>query len=489
MSDAPDRRFKGSFAMPRVDIPPAPESDNRFTPGIKTVDQVAKEIRVAAEADVIVVGGGPGGCAAAIAAARAGARTVLLERYGHLGGMATGGLVNIIPNLSDIYGKRYIGGFCQEFIDRMMAQKAGMCPDESSWGTTDPQIIKYYADSVSGHFFIRKNEAGQDVLLYTAIIDPEIGKNELNRMMVEAGVKLYLHSWVSDVIMDGNTVKGILFESKSGRQAVLGKVIIDSTGDGDLIPWSGAESEDNISPNLRIKHLCFAYWVGGVNYRDYDQFVGTHPNQYRALLGQLMMQGLSMPFMRGMLPGRQDVAWTHPHVFAESQTDVEEMTRMEIFSRENAVRSWQFWKANFPGFENSYIQITCPQLGTTGGRRLVGEYSLVEEDLRRTEPFEDTIAIFPNNDRALESLDFSKVYVPYRALVPKQIEGLLVACRAFSSDDIANDAFNLIPHCMCFGQAAGNAAAIAVQKGLRVRDVPYAELKAKLLDGGAILPE
>lgn len=489
MSENLDRRYKGPFGMPKVEIPAAPESEKRFTPGVKTISQVARDIKVACEADVIVVGGGPGGFAAAVSAARSGARTVLLERYGHLGGMATGGLVNIIPNLSDIYGKRYIGGICDEFITRMLDQNAGMRPDEDCWGTTDEKIIKYYRDSSFSHFFIRRNEEGQEVLIYTAIIDPEVGKNEISRMVKEAGVKLYLHSWVSDVIMDGNTVKGIVFESKSGKQAVLGKVIIDSTGDGDLIPWSGAASEDNINPLLRIKHLCFGFWIGGVDFRSFDQFVGVHPSKWREMQEYMKKEKLHGSFLRGLLPGQQNVAWIHPHYHTECQTDVEEMTRMDVYARDRAVRSWQYLKANVPGFQNSFIQQTCPQLGTTGGRRLVGEYSLVEDDLRRTEPFEDTIAIFPNNDRGLESLDYSKIYVPYRSLVPKDVEGLLIACRAFSSDDIANDAFNLVPHCMCFGQAAGIAAAIAVEKGISVRDVPFAELREKLLAGGAILPD
>ena len=489
MSEKQDRRFKGPFGMPKIEIPPAPESERRFAPRITSVEQAAREVKVACEADVIVVGGGPGGCAAAVTAARAGARTVLLERYGHLGGMATGGLVNIIPNLSDIYGKRYIGGFCQEFIDRMLAQDAGMCPDERCWGSTDPQVIKYFRDSGFAHFFIRRNEEGQEVLLYTAIIDPEVGKNELNRMAAEAGVKLYLHSWVTDVIMDGNTVKGVIFDSKSGKQAVLGKVVIDSTGDGDLLPWSGAETEDNINPLLRIKHLCFGFWIGGVDFRAFDQFVSAHPEKYQALKEHMAKEGMhASNFLRGLLPGQQNVAWLHPHYHIECQTDVEEMTRMDVYARNRAIRSWQFWKGHLPGFEHSFIQQTCPQLGTTGGRRLIGEYSLVEADLRRTEPFPDTVAVFPNNDRDLESLDYSKIYVPYRSLVPRDVEGLLVACRAFSSDDIANDAFNLVPHCMCFGQAAGNAAAIAVEQGISVRDVPFAALREKLLEGGAILP-
>ena len=489
MSEKTDRRFKGPFGMPRVDFPAAPESEKRFTPSVKTVQQVAREIKVAAEADVIVVGGGPGGFGAAVSAARAGARVVLLERYGHLGGMATGGLVNIIPNLSDIYGHQYIGGICEEFIERMLAQNAAMRPDKECWGTTDETVIKYYRDSGFSHFFIRRNEEGQEVLLYTTIIDPDVGKNEMACMVTEAGVKLYLHSLVTDVIMDGNTVKGIVFDSKSGKQAILGKVIIDATGDGDLIPMSGCAYEDNINPLLRIKHLCFGSWIGGVDFRSVDQFIGMHPGKWKEIQAYMTKENLLPHWMRGLLPGQQNVAWFHPHYYAECQTDVEDMSRMDVYARNCFVRSWQYLRDNVPGFQNSFIQQTAPQLGTTGGRRVVGEYSLVEEDLRRTVPFEDTIAIFPNNDRDLESLDYSKIYVPYRALVPKNVEGLLIACRAFSSDDIANDVFNLVPHCMLFGQAAGNAAAIAVQKNISVRDVPYAELKEKLLAGGAILPE
>ena len=480
--------YHGPKAMARYTIPGPTENDKRFVPGVKTVTEAMREVKVACEADVIVVGGGPGGFAAAVAAARSGARTVLLERYGHLGGMCTGGLVNIIPNLSTIDGKQYIGGICQEFIDRLLAQDAAFAPDESEWGTTDPACVKYYKDSSFHHFFVRKNKEGKEALLYTAIIDPEIGKNEINRMVTEAGVKLYLHSWVTDTIMDGDTVKGIIFQSKSGRQAVLGKVVIDCTGDGDLLPCSGAETDDNIDPVLRIANLCFGFWIGGVNFRAYDKFVSSKPQENIDLLNELYDNGLYVSFMRGMLKNQENVAWLHPHFKADSQTDVEEMTRMDVAGREKAIQTWELLKKKAPGFENSYIQLTCPQLGTTGGRRIVGVHSLVESDLRRTEPFEDTIAIFPNNDRDAECAEFPQIYVPYRSLVPQKIDGLLVACRAFASDDEANTYFNLVPHCMCFGQAAGIAAAMAVEKGIAVRDVPYAELKEKLLAQNAILP-
>lgn len=481
--------YHGPRGMVRYDIPPAPESHKKFIPGIKTITEAQRETKVLNEADVIVVGGGPGGVAAAITAARSGARTILLERYGHLGGMATGGLVNIIPNMGDVYGNHLIGGFCQEFIERLQAQDAAFAPAPEQWGSTDPQVLKYYKDSSFHHFFVRRNAEGKECLVYSAILDPEIGKNELNRMATEAGVKLLLHSWVSDVVMEGDTVKGIIFQSKSGRQAVLGKVIIDCTGDGDLLPFSGAASEDYIDPDFRITHLCFGVWIGGVEFRAFDKFMSAQPDDYTQLMNDLYDNGLYVGFFRGMLKNQENMAWLHPHFKTKCQTDVEEMSLMDVAGREKAVKTWEMLRDRAPGFEKSYIMLTGAQLGTTGGRRLIGEYSLRDPDLHRTEPFEDTIAIFANNDRGEDSLQYNKIYVPYRCLLPREVKGLMVACRAFSSDDVANTYFNLIPHCMCFGQAAGAAAAIAVAKGIDVKDVPYAELKAKLLEGGAILPE
>ena len=480
--------FHGKGGMPRYDIPAAPESDKKFRPGIKSVTEAKREVNVLCEADVIVVGGGPGGVGAAIAAARSGARTVLLERYGHLGGMATGGLVNIIPNLSDVYGKRYIGGICQELITRLKAQDAAFAPEEADWGSADETVLKYYKDSNFHHFFVRKNEEGKDCLLYTAIIDPEIAKNEINRMATEAGVKLLLHSWVTDTVMEGDEVRGVIFQSKSGRQAVLGKVVIDCTGDGDLLPASGAEADETMDHDMRISHLCFGFWIGGVEFRDYDKFVSTQPAAYAQLMSDLRENGLYTGFFRGMLKHQEHVAWLHPHFKAQSQVDVEEMTRMDVAGREKAVRTWEMLRDRALGFERSYIMLTCPQLGTTGGRRLVGEYVLSTEDMRRTEPFADTIAIFPNNDRGEEIYKYHVVYVPYGSLIPAKINGLMVACRAFSSDNLTNNYFNLVPHCICLGQAAGTAAAIAVKKGIQVRAVPYAELKESLLAQDVILP-
>jgi hypothetical protein len=455
---------------------------------LKTITEPAKEIKIFREADVIVVGGGPGGVGAAICAARAGADTILMERYGHLGGMATGGLVNIIPNLGDIYGKQHIFGICQELIDRLDARQAASYTAKKDWGTSERKVVDYYLDANLRHFYVRQDPRGKEIVLYTALVDPEVMKDELNTMVTEAGAKMLLHSWVTEPIMDGNTVKGIIFESKSGRQAILGKVIIDSTGDGDLLPQVGAEYVSKIDPRLRISHLCFCFWITNVDLKKADYFKLSHPQKQEELVQELTKAGGFPFYFKTLLKTQEGVIWFHPHLECSSQTDVEEMTRVDITSRKRALITWEFLKKYMPGFEKSFMMLTAPQLGTTGGRRIVGEYMLTEEDMNRDEPFEDTIVVFADNDRGELSHKHPEMFIPYRSLVPKKIDGLLVACRAFSSEDCVNDVFNLIPHCLCFGQAAGTAAALAIDSGVSVRNVDYKALRDSLIKQGVNIP-
>ena len=455
----------------------------------KTLTEAVRETPIVREVDVVVVGGGPGGCAAAITAARNGAKTVLLERYGHLGGMATGGLVNIIPNLADIYGRQWIGGFCQEFIDRCAARGAATYPKKENWGKPDPKDVERYSEAAMAHFYLRQNDKNERVVLYSAVIDPEVGKDELNVMVEESGAELLLHSWVAAPIIEGDTVKGVLVETKAGRQAILAKVVIDSTGDGDLLMNLPVETIDYMRPGSRIAQFGFIHWICNVDLAKYDAFRKAEPEKFAEAMRKVRDGGGSPLFSRSVLDSQTGVVWVFNLIGSLHQTEPEEMTYIDRKARHRAVVGWELMKKYMPGFENSMIMLTCPQLGTSGGRRIVGEYYITEEDMDRDEPFEDTIAIFADNDRGDASLAHPKSFVPYRALLPKNIEGFLVACRAFSADHEFSEFFNLIPHCMCFGQAAGAAAAIAVKKGLRLRDVPYAELKELLLKGGAILPD
>ncbi|MDR0857968.1 MAG: FAD-dependent oxidoreductase [Oscillospiraceae bacterium] len=462
--------------------------EKKNAPAAKTIAEARREVEVIRETDVIVVGGGPGGIAAAVSAARAGAGTILIERYGHLGGMSTGGLVNIIPNLGSIYGEQLIGGFCQELIDRLSARGAADFPDKQYWGKSETSVVDKYIKANMMHFYVRKNQKGEYVTLYTAVIDPEVAKDEMNAMVFESGSELLLHTWVTEPIMEGNTVKGVIVESKSGRQALLGKVVIDCSGDGDLLPKTGTETTDYMLPGSRIAQFGWVYWLCNVDLEKYDRFMTSEPEKYKSVTDTIAGEGGSAYFSRGLLEHQEGVVWVHRLIGSLHQTDIEEMTFIDTTTRKESVRNWELLKKYMPGFEKSFIMLSSPQLGTSGGRRIIGEYYLTEKDMDSDVPFEDTIAIFADNDRGDLSLKYPRTYIPYRSLIPKGTEGLLVACRAFSSDHEFQEFFNLIPHCMCFGQAAGIAAAIAVKDGVNVRDADYAKIRSELLKNGAILP-
>ncbi len=449
---------------------------------VKTIKERARETKVVYEADVVVVGGGPGGIGAAVSAARNGARTVLIERYGYLGGMGTGGLVTIIPQLTDYTGKQQIVGITQEWIDRLIARNAVDMPKKEHWGSLDKELVRFYFQR---SFFMTR----LDRVVYGAIIDAEISKFILNEMVEEAGVKVYCHAWGTEPIMEGNHCKGVIIESKSGRQAILGKIVIDSTGDGDLFPYAGIEFEDNIPPNFRIANLALVFWIDGVDFKKAMDFRKNNPREFMELSRKAMQAGGQGGFMSSNLPDQESVVWFHNRYPNKSQVDVEELTRVEFEGRKVAVKTLEFYKKNMPGFEKSFLVLTGPQLGTRSSRRMVGEYQLTQKDLADNQPFEDTIAIFPDLDRGQESLDHPNMYIPYRALLPKNLDNFLVACRAFSSDMHVQDYFNLIPHCIAFGEAAGTASAMALKAGVGVKNVDIKALQKQLAKQGVPLPD
>lgn len=448
---------------------------------IRTIPEPNKYVKVVRECDVVVVGGGPGGVGAAVSAARNGADTVLIERYGCLGGMSTGGLVTIIPCLSDFNGTMQIGGLNQEWIERLGLRDAETHPPREIWGSTDRRLIAYWNDR--SFFTVREGR-----IIYSSLIDAEISKCVLDDMVREAKVKTYLHSWGTMPIMDGNRAVGVVFESKSGRQAVLAGVVIDSTGDGDLLPFAGAGFDTDIDPGLRIANLSLSYWIDNVNYLRVDDFRKTYPQRWDELMRELAMKGGHPFFMRSNLKGQENIVWVHPRYAVSSQTDVEELTRVEFLGREKMLLTHDFYKRNIPGFEDSFIVLSGPQLGTRGARRVHGDYMLTARDLASNEPFEDTIAIFPDLDRGPASLAHPLTYIPYRSLLPKGVDNMLVACRAFSSDQEVNNFFNLIPHCVAFGEAAGTAAALALQQGVSVRNVDFSSLRKRLIAQNVPLP-
>lgn len=452
----------------------------------------SRKIKIFKEADVVVVGGGPGGVASAIAAARHGAKTVLIERYGHLGGMATGGLVNIIPNLADISGRQHIFGITQEILNRLDERGGTTYPAQKDWGTTDKDKVNYYRDANMGWFYLRNGADGKARVIYSAVVDPEILKDELNNMVLESGSQLILHSWGTQAIMEGNKVKGVIFESKSGRQAILGKIIIDSTGDGDIFVSAGAEYDNELDNKRRTSWLALVWWLTNVNLKKYDDFKSSQPEKHKELMQELAKKGGYPGFFKSILKNMPNTIWYHcmqPQPERTDAMDVEQLTKIDIIARKRALLTYEFMKKNMPGFEQSFIMLTAPQLGTQGGRRIIGEYTLTEKDMETDEVFEDTIAVIANNDYGEISNKHPALCIPYRCLVPKKVDGLLVACRAFSSSDVINETFNIIPHCLCYGQAAGTAAALAVKSGIEPRKVDYKALQNALRRQGVNIPE
>ena len=452
-------------------------------PSLKTILEPAQNIDVIRECDVVVVGGGPGGHAAAVAAARSGADTVLVERYGILGGQATGGVVTIIPNLSGRDGKQEIIGQTQEWISRMDKREATAYAPKELWGNMDKALVKEWFDR---SFFNTR----LDRIIYSALFDAEILKCVLNDMVEEAGVKVYLHAWGTKAIMDGNRARGIIMESKSGRQAILAKVVIDGTADGDLFPSAGISYDTDIDPTIRIANLSLCYWVANVDIKKNMEFRKNNPEKFGELLRTLMQKGGHPGYMKTCLKDQDNLVWVHPRYACKSQIDVEELTRVEFEGRKKMLLSHDYFKENIPGFENSYITLSAPQLGTRGSRRAHAEYMLREEDAQADRVFSDTIAVFPDVDRGQDSMNHPSLHVPYRCLIPKGVENMLVSCRAFGSDQLIQNFFNLIPHCIAFGDAAGIAAALAVKEADgKVRDINIDELKTRLVKANVLLPE
>jgi hypothetical protein len=446
----------------------------------KTIMEPASKVKVCYEADVVVVGGGPGGHSAAIAAARSGARVVLLERYGHLGGMSTGGIVIQIPHMSDGGREPQIAGLTMEWLDRLEVIGGSLHPRKEDIGSDDKDLIKKWSR------FMGNVKDGH--IEYTGWVDPELLKCVLNDMIEEAKIKLFLHSWGTRAIAEDGRVKGVIFESKSGRQAVLGKVIIDGTGDGDLFSSAGVDFDGSLDRSLRSSMMALVFRLGNCDYQKFCDFKEAEPERFRELMAQLKETAGTM-----LLPlpsPRNDVLWVNNWIPDLDCTNVEDLTTLEVEMRKIMRKGHAFMKKNIPTFENSFILDTAPQTGTRGARRLIGEYIMTKENMQSNEIPEDTIAIIPRFGPPGKSQTETKYfYVPYRVLVPKKVEGFLAAGRSFSSDAAVNNMINLIPHCIAMGQAAGTASAIALNKGVSLRKVDYKELQNSLAKQGVPLPK
>lgn len=441
------------------------------------IHEQAKEIEVFDRCDVLVVGAGPAGTAAAVSAARNGAgKVVLLERYGHLGGMATGGQVLFIPHLSE--GKQQmIAGIQQEWLDRLEKMPNGLIgPDRKDIGSTDPALIdkwrKYYGFVCDGWIW------------YGAYADPEMLKIAMVNMVEDAGVTVYCHAWGSEAIMEGNRVIGVTFQSKEGRKAILASKVIDCTGDGDIFASAGCAYEKEYSGDDRSYNVSVVFRLGNVDSEEFRNWKYDPNSHYRDKLAEykkLFGYRIS-PFVTPM----KDIMWVNNFVEGKDCCNVQDLTDTEMLIRRSLNEGIEWIRENVPGFKNAFLHDTAPQLGTRGSRRLNGTYRLTMDDIAQTIEHEDTIAIIPAHRRMKYK---SPIELPYGVMLPADdVENLLTAGRCFSSAHDANDHANLIPHCVALGEAAGAAAAVALQSNTTFRDVDIKKVQQTLKKQGVYLP-
>jgi len=459
-----------------------------------TITEPRRQIPIAAEADVVVCGGGPGGLPAAIAAARHRVSVLLIERYGFLGGLATAGLVAPILGHTARGGiLPIVEGLLREIVERM--HTLGGAPSWleacQEWGVRfDAEAFKYVSDV----------------------------------MVQEAGVNLLLHTLVTDAVVESGQITGLVIESKSGRQAVAGKLVIDATGDADVAYRAGAPTRQGRDFDGCVQSMGSFVHIGGISeLGEEEHAVAVEKVQQAMAEGHLRFYNANFGNINTMYRDHFSPNMTRA---TGDPTDVRDLTRAELALRREAWRLIQLLRVEAPGFEGCYVRATSPQIGARESRQIVGDYVLTGHDVREGRKFDDAIArgswwidihcplgqSYPvhlcvvecsrqescpfwlaEHDRSMlarEDLyppDDDWYDIPYRCLTPKRIDNLLVSGRCISATHQAMAGARVMGTCMAIGQAAGTAAAMAVRDGVRPQDVDVDELRRVLRADGALV--
>ncbi len=415
------------------------------------IHEPARDTPVKTRCDVLVVGGGTAGVAAAVAAARQGADVVLAERFNYPGGLATGGLIVLLLVLDDGQGRQVTAGLCQEAIDRLAARNQAFMPPKSEWGNPDNALVaKYQAYGlISGH--------GPHNVRGAVAYNAEELKFVLERMIADSGVRLMYSALATEAIRDGDRLNGAIFQGKEGRFAVLADVVIDTSGDGDIFASAGCANEtEEVAPWLW-------FTMGGVSDVTAARAAGARA-------------------MHGLGPGEVLMPWGATERVARkiSGLKTEDITYASTECRRLIMEEVDRLRAEVPAFKYAYLGHVADQVDLTESRRLVGEYVLAREDV--DQPFDDTIAV------AGHWTKYEAIYnIPYRSLIPRELANALVAGRCLSVDHRTHHATKEIPPCFATGEAAGIAASLALESGGNVRTVEMERLQAKLEAAGAIL--
>lgn len=444
---------------------------------MKEIIEPSRVTPVIAETDVLVVGSGPGGLAAAVSCARAGIDTMIVERYGCFGG-----------NLTHV-GVEGIGWYRQketvdvegiglEFEDR--ARRFGA-------GTPEPQS---------------KSQA----------INAEMFKVIADNWIEEAGIRPLLHSMAVDVVRDGKTLKGIVIENKSGRQAILAKRIIDATGDADIAKLAGVPTKK--TPKEEMLSVTVMFSCAGVDKLRFLEYVKENPQRYKdwgknweiktdGKEDELFSPYLEEPFERareqGIIPaGMKSIGGTWSaindngeatylnmvHMLDYDGTDVHDLTRAEIEGRRQAMLAIKALQHFAPGFETATLRNFGMTIGIRDTRKIIGRYDLTEQDVRGQARFSDSIGIFPEfiDGYGVLVLPITGRYfhVPYRSLQPRECDNLLVAGRSIAGDQISHASVRNMMCCTVSGQGAGVAAAVSLKQGKSTSEVRIEDVQQEL---------
>jgi hypothetical protein len=442
-----------------------------------------RKIPVRGKFDVIVVGGGSAGIGSAIAAARNGARTLLIEKYGFLGGMLTAGLVvgihtdKLIPLEKFGETKPLLGGIANELLAKLI----------TVGGAVEPSVWLKYTK-------VRSNYIPTD---------PELLKIVAQKMVREAGVELLYHSLGVAAFVDQKRVKGVFIENKSGREAVLADIVVDATGDGDISASAGAayEISDKTLP------MTLMVLLGNVNLEKAKEYY-PGSSALKEVIGKAIEQGFAkesilperpvappLPVRFVYLPpGEMEKYWqrageTHGWAanFRGNCTDINDLNQAEIDTKERLMPLIEFLRSNISGYEKCYLLASGTQIGTRESRRIIGDYMLtLKRDIDQARKHVDNICRGRRNrGDSLNDAD-AAFDIPYRCLYPKEIDGLIVSGRCISIDHPAGLVIAIRDgiQTLGIGQAAGVAAALAARKKVQPRHLDIQLLQDTLISQG-----
>lgn len=437
------------------------------------IHEPARETPIVGEYEVVVIGGGPAGLMAATAAAREGRSTLLIEKYGFLGGAGTmGGLATFCGMHARIWGVdvQSVRGYADELLERMTEMD----------GLNDVHL------SVDNRI----------AALSYDISSLKVAADEL---VLAAGAELLFHTSVVGVTMlDDATIDTVIVESKSGRGAIRGKFFIDGSGDADVAAWAGAPFER--SEKLMYPSLMFR--INGVH----PEEAGEAWRTVRSIMEEAEAAGThSFPRKKPIVrPQRNPLEWRSNLTQLSNEdgspidgTDVSQLTRGEIQGRQQVKDVFAFIKERTPGFQDSYVVDIAPSVGIRETRRIIGDYQLTEEDVLECADFDDTIGVngWPVEAHVVGDVEFrfapveSRGYnqLPYRMLIPQAVDNLLVVGRCASMTQGGQSSGRVSGPCFAMGQAAGTAASIALTGDGTARGVDVPELQRRLIAAGAYL--